>query len=68
MEQHEVSVTIPIHPEEPWTVTVIGVELDDTIDKTTHFTLASLCGSCLADTAMMPLTLFLFRYQGDLVW
>jgi hypothetical protein len=62
MEQHEVSVTIPIRPEEPWSVTVLGVELDDTIDKTTHFALAC---SRLADTAATPLTLFLFCYQGD---
>jgi hypothetical protein len=68
MEQCEVSMTIPIKSEEPWTVTVIGVELDDTIDKMTHFSLASLCGSRLADTTAMLLALFLFRYQGDPVW
>jgi hypothetical protein len=68
MDQCGVSVTIPIRPEEPWSVTVMGVELDDTVDKTTHFTLASLCGSCLADTAASPLMLFPFRYQGDPVW
>jgi hypothetical protein len=59
---------IPIRPEELWTITVMGVELDDTIDKTAHFALASLCGSRLADTAAMPLTLFPFRYQGDPMW
>jgi hypothetical protein len=68
MEQCEVSMTIPIQPEEPWTIIVVGVELDDTINKTAHFTLASLCGSHLADTATMLLALFLFRYQGDPVW
>jgi hypothetical protein len=67
MEQCEVSVMITIQPEEPWTVTVIGMELDDTVDKTAHFTLASLCGSRLADTTVTPLTLFLFCYQGHLV-
>jgi hypothetical protein len=46
----------------------MGVELDDTIDKTSHFALASLCGSHLADTAAMPLALFPFSYQGDPVW
>jgi hypothetical protein len=59
---------IPIRPEEPWSITVMGVELDDTIDKTAHFALASLCESCLADNTVSPLTLFPFRYQGDPMW
>jgi hypothetical protein len=46
---------------------IMDVDLDDTVDKMTHFALASLCGSRLADTAAMPLVLFPFRYQGDLV-
>jgi predicted PurR-regulated permease PerM len=46
----------------------MGVELDDTVDKTAHFALTSLCGSRLADTVVMPLALFLFCYQGDPVW
>jgi hypothetical protein len=65
MEQCEVNVTIPIRPEEPWSVTVMGVELDDTVDKTSHFALASLCGSRLADTTTTPLAFFPFCYQGD---
>jgi hypothetical protein len=68
MEQCKVSVMIPIQPEEPWSVTVMGVELDNTIDKTAHFALASLCGSCLANTAASLLTLFPFCYQRDPVW
>jgi hypothetical protein len=68
MEQCEVSVMISIRPEEPWSVIVMGVELDDTINKTAHFALASLCGSRLADTTATPFTLFLFHYQGDPVW
>jgi hypothetical protein len=68
MEQCEVSVMIPIRPEEPWSITVMGVELDDTIDKTAHFALASLCESRLADNTVSPLTLFPFRYQGDPMW
>jgi hypothetical protein len=62
MEQYEDNMTIPIKPEKPWTITIIGVELDDTVDKMAHFALASLCGSCLADTAMMPLALFPLCY------
>jgi hypothetical protein len=68
MEQCGVNMTIPIRPEEPWSVTITGVELDDAIDKTAHFTLASLCRTHLDDTASTPLALFLFHYQGDPVW
>jgi hypothetical protein len=68
MEQCEVSVTIPLNLMEPWMATVISIELDDTVDQTAHFTLTSLCGSRLADTAVMPIALFPFRYQGDPVW
>jgi hypothetical protein len=62
MEQCEASVTIPLNPMEPWMATAIGNELDDTIDQTAHFTLASLCGSRLADTAAMPIVPFPVRY------
>jgi hypothetical protein len=62
MEQCEVSVTIPIRPEEPWLVTIMGVELDDTVDKTAHFALTSLCGSHLANTAATRLVIFPFHY------
>jgi hypothetical protein len=62
------AMMIPIRLEEPWSVTVIGVELDGTIDKMAHFGLTSLCGSRLADTAAMPLVLFPFRYLGDPLW
>jgi hypothetical protein len=68
MEQCEISVTILINLEEPWTTTIITIELDDTIDQMTHFALASLCGSRFADTAAMPIALFPFRYQGDPMW
>jgi hypothetical protein len=59
----EVSMTIPIRTEERWSVTVMGVELDNTVNKMAHFALASLCGSRLADTAAMELALFPFHYQ-----
>jgi hypothetical protein len=68
MEQCEVSVTIPLCLEEPWMTTIIGIELDDTVDQMAQVTLASLCGSRLADTAAMPIALFPIRYQVDLVW
>jgi hypothetical protein len=62
MEQCEANVTIPIRPVEPWSVTIMGVELEDTFDKMAHFALASLCGSHLAHTAATLLTLFPFHY------
>jgi hypothetical protein len=68
MEQCEVSVTIPLNPTEPWMATVIGVELDDTIEQTAQVALTSLCGSHLAIIAMIQIALFLTRYLGDLKW
>jgi hypothetical protein len=65
MEQWEVKVTIPIRLEEPCSVNIMGVELDDSVYKTAHFALASLCGSRLTDTVATPLALFPFHYQGD---
>jgi hypothetical protein len=32
MEQCEVSVTIPFNLIEPWMASIIGVELDDTVE------------------------------------
>jgi hypothetical protein len=49
-------------------VTIISVELDDTVDQMAHFAVASLCESHLADTAATPIVLFPFLYQGDIVW
>jgi hypothetical protein len=48
--------------------TVIGVELDETVEQTTHVTLTSLYESRLVDTTAMPIALFLIRNQEDLVW
>jgi hypothetical protein len=48
--------------------TAIGVELDETIEQTTQVALTSLCESHLADTAAMPIALFLIHNQEDPVW
>jgi hypothetical protein len=66
LELCEVSVMIPINLENLWMGTVIGIEPNNTIDRTTQVALASLCGSRLADTTMMPIALFLFCFQGEL--
>jgi hypothetical protein len=64
----EVNVVIPLNPTEPWMATVIGVELDETVEQTTQVVLTSLCESHLTNTAAMPITLFPFRNQEDPVW
>jgi hypothetical protein len=64
----EVSVTIPLNPMEPRMSTVIGVKLDETVKQTAQVTLTSLCESRLADTTVMPITLFLIRNQEDSMW
>jgi hypothetical protein len=61
-------VVIPLNPTEPWMATVIGVELDETIEQTAQVTLTSLCETRLADTATMPIALFPIRNQEDPVW
>jgi hypothetical protein len=57
----EVSMVIPLNPMEPWVATIIGVELDETIEQTAQVTLTFLCESRLANTATMPITLFPIR-------
>jgi hypothetical protein len=64
----EVNVVIPLNPMEPWMATVIGVKLDETIEQMAQVALTSLCETRLADTVMMPITLFPIRNQEDPVW
>jgi hypothetical protein len=64
----EVNVVIPLNLTEPWMTTVIGVELDETVEQTAQVALTSLCESRLADTAAMPITLFPIHNQEDHVW
>jgi hypothetical protein len=64
----EVNVVIPLNLTEPWMATVIGVELDETVEQTAQVALTSLYESSLADTAVMPIAFFPIRNQEDLVW
>jgi hypothetical protein len=64
----EVDVVIPLNLTEPWMATVIRVKLDETVKQTAQVALTSLCESRLADTAAMPITLFLIHNQEDTVW
>jgi hypothetical protein len=61
-------VVIPLNPMEPWMATVIGVELNKTIEQTAQVALTSLCETRLADTSAMPITLFPIRNQEDPMW
>jgi hypothetical protein len=62
------NVMIPLNPIEPWMATIIGVELDETVEQTAQVALTSLCETCLTDTAAMSITLFPIRNQMDPVW
>jgi hypothetical protein len=61
-------VVIPLNLTEPWIATIIGVELDETVEQTAQVALTSLCETRLADTAAMPIVLFPIRNQEDPVW
>jgi hypothetical protein len=41
--------------------TIIGIELDETVEQTAQVALTSLCESRLADTTTMSIALFLIR-------
>jgi hypothetical protein len=64
----EVSVMLPLCLTEPWGMTIIGVELDETVELAAHVSLTALCGSRLNDTATMPIALFLIREQEEPMW
>jgi hypothetical protein len=64
----EVNVVIPLNPMESWMTTIIGVELDETVEQTAQVALTSLCETRLADTAVMPIALFPIHNQEDPVW
>jgi hypothetical protein len=64
----EVSLMVPFDPTDMWMGTVIGSELDSTVEQTTLIILTSMCESHLATTAEMPSTLFPIHNQEDPVW
>jgi hypothetical protein len=49
-------------------MTVIGVELDKTVEQAAHVALTALCESCLNDTTAMLIALFLIRGQEEPMW
>jgi hypothetical protein len=64
----EVNVVIPLNPTEPWMATVIGVELDETVEQRAQDALTFLCESRLADNAAMPIVLFPIHNHEDPMW
>jgi hypothetical protein len=48
LDIYETSVTIPLNQEDPWIGTIVGSELDTTVEQTAHVVLTSLCESRLA--------------------
>jgi hypothetical protein len=64
----EVTVVIPLNLTKSWMATVIGVELDETVEQTAQVALTSLCESRLTDTAVMPIMLFPIHNQEDPMW
>jgi hypothetical protein len=60
LDQCEVSMSIPLNLTEPWMATIIGVELEETVEQTTQVG--------LADIAAMRIALFLTCYQADPTW
>jgi hypothetical protein len=64
----EVSMMVPFNPIDPWMGTVVGSELDSTIEQMTLVALATLCESHLAATVEVPTTLFPIHNQEDPVW
>jgi hypothetical protein len=67
-DKYEVNMVIPLNLTEPWMTTVIGVELDETVEQMAQVTLTSLCESRLTDTAAMPIVLFSICNQENPVW
>jgi hypothetical protein len=68
LDRCKVSMMIPLNPVEQWMGTVIGNEIDDTIEQMAHVALTSLCKSRLATIAAIPIALFLIRNQGYPMW
>jgi hypothetical protein len=57
MDQCEVSVMVPFDPMELWSGSIIGSELDTSVELMVHIALTSMCEDHLAATAALPITL-----------
>jgi hypothetical protein len=68
LDKCEVNMMLPLNPTEPWMTTIVGVELDETVEQSAQVALTSLCESRLADTTVMAIALFMIRNQEDPMW
>jgi hypothetical protein len=59
---------IPLNQTVLWMGTVVGSELNTTVEQTTDIALTSLCVSHLATTTAMPIALFPIQNQENPVW
>jgi hypothetical protein len=65
LDMWEVSLTVPFDPTDLWIGTIIGSDLNNTVEQTALVALTSLGESRLAATAEVPAVLFLIRNQED---
>jgi hypothetical protein len=68
LDMCEVRVTIPFHPMEPWSGSIIGSEPDTDVEMMAHITLTSLCKDRLAATAALPIALLSIQNQENPIW
>jgi hypothetical protein len=64
----EVRVEILFDPAAPYRVAIIGIDLDDGIEKMVHMALTAFCERHLTDTAGTPLALLPIQNQEDPLW
>jgi hypothetical protein len=64
----EVSVTIPFDPTELWSGSIVGSEPDTAVEMMAHSALTSLCQSCLAAIAALPIALLPIWNHENPVW
>jgi hypothetical protein len=68
----EVHIDIRSHPVfpdgSPWSMWVIGNDLDDAIEKAAHVVLTALCLQCLPYTVGTPISLYPILDQSDPEW
>jgi hypothetical protein len=72
LPHYEVHVDIPSHPVfpygTPWSMCVIGNDMDDTLEKAAHVVFTAMCSQCLPDIECMPIVAFPIQGHSDLEW
>jgi hypothetical protein len=68
LDRCEDSMTIPFHPAQPWSESIISSEPDTGIEMIAHIALTSLCEDRLAATTALAIALLLIRNQEKPIW